>query len=80
MNELTTRETRLLRSLSTPWKIQNFLNSIPYNTEPDGDTCRSPRRVMRDHLCHPERRLEPVEDGKAVTQDAGGGLGRAEPK
>ena len=52
MNELTTQETRLLRNLSTPWKIQNFLNSIPYNTEPDGDTCRSPRRVMRDRTAH----------------------------
>src|SRR6266550_7613126 len=52
MNELTTPEARLLRSLSTPWKIQNFLNSLPYNTEPDGDTCRSPRRVMRDRTAH----------------------------
>lgn len=52
MNELTSRETRLLRSLATPWKIQDFLNSLPYNTEPDGDTCRSPRRVMRDRTAH----------------------------
>ena len=49
---LTTGETRLLKSLSTPWKIQNFLNSLPYNIEPDGDTCRSPRRVMRDRTAH----------------------------
>jgi len=52
MSELTAREKKLLRSLSTPWKIQNFLNSLPYNTEPDGDTCRSPRRVMRDRTAH----------------------------
>jgi len=51
-NDLTLRETRLLKSLSTPWKIQAFLNSLPYNTEPDGDTCRSPRRVMRDRTAH----------------------------
>src|ERR1700704_1701991 len=52
MNSFTTLETRFLKSLSTPWKIQDFLNSIPYNTEPDGDTCRSPRRVMRDRTAH----------------------------
>jgi hypothetical protein len=52
MNEWTSREARLLKSLSTPWKIQNYLNSLPYNIEPDGDTCRSPRRVMRDRTAH----------------------------
>jgi len=52
MNDLTRQEIRLLKSLSTPWKIQKFLDSIPYNTEPDGDTCRSPRRVMRDRTAH----------------------------
>jgi hypothetical protein len=51
-NELTHRERQLLKSLSTPWKIQDFLNSLPYNVEPDGDTCRSPRRVMRDKTAH----------------------------
>jgi hypothetical protein len=51
-NELTAREKRLLKSLSTPWKIQAFLNALPYNTEPHGDTCRSPRRVMRDRTAH----------------------------
>jgi len=52
MNDWTGRELRLLKSLSTPWKIQNYLNSLPYNIEPDGDTCRSPRRVMRDRTAH----------------------------
>src|SRR2546430_9975133 len=52
MNKFTAREMRLLRSLSTPWKIQNFLDSLPYNTELEGDTCRSPRRVMRDSTAH----------------------------
>jgi hypothetical protein len=52
LNALTTREKQLLKSLSTPWKIQDFLNSLPYNTEPNGDTCRSPRRVMRDKTAH----------------------------
>ena len=34
--------------LNTPVKIQAFLDSIPYNTEADGETFRSPRRVLRD--------------------------------
>jgi hypothetical protein len=29
-------------------RIQEYLDRIPYNTEPDGDTFRSPRRVLRD--------------------------------
>ena len=51
-NALTAAEKRLFKSLPTPWKIQAFLNSLPYNTEPNGDTCRSPRRVMRDRTAH----------------------------
>jgi len=52
IDHLSSQEMRLLKSLSSPWKIQDFLNSIPYNTEPHGDTCRSPRRVMRDRTAH----------------------------
>jgi hypothetical protein len=36
------------RRLNTPAKIQAFLDAIPYNTERDGETFRSPRRVLRD--------------------------------
>jgi len=42
-------ERQLLDSLTTPEKIQVFLDSIPYNVE---ITCRSPRRVMRDRRAH----------------------------
>jgi len=52
MNALTPQENRLLRSLSTPWKIQNYLDSLPYNKESNGDTCRSPRRTIRDQTAH----------------------------
>ena len=37
MNTLTPQENRLLRSLSTPWKIQKYLDALPYNKEPNGD-------------------------------------------
>ncbi len=46
-------ETRVLKALKTPEKIQRFLDiDIAYNKEPDGDTIRSPRRVLRDKLAH----------------------------
>jgi hypothetical protein len=52
MNTLTPQENRLLRGLSTPWKIQKYLDALPYNKEPNGDTCRSPRRTIRDRTAH----------------------------
>src|SRR3982074_3105661 len=42
----------LLRRLSTPVKVQRYLDGLVYNVEPDGDTVRSPRRVMRDRTAH----------------------------
>ena len=45
-------ELDILRKLNRPEKIQRFLDDLGYNLEPDGDTCRSPRRVLRDRLAH----------------------------
>lgn len=46
-------ETRILKALKTPEKIQRFLDhDVAYNKEPDGDTIRSPRRVLRDKVAH----------------------------
>lgn len=45
-------ERRILRGLSTPEKIASFLDAVPYNKEPDGPTCRSPRAVLQDRLAH----------------------------
>ena len=45
--KLTPAERRLIRRLRTPARVQRFLNRLPYNTEPDGDTLRSFRRVAR---------------------------------
>ena len=42
----------LLRKLSTPEKIQKYLDDLPYNKEKDGETCRSPRLVMEHHTAH----------------------------
>lgn len=46
--QLTRDEVKLLRSLSTPAKIQDFVNALPYNTVAGNDTCMSPREVMRN--------------------------------
>ena len=46
-------ELAILGRLKTPERIQSFLDSeIGYNKEPQGATCRSPRRVLRDRLAH----------------------------
>lgn len=45
-------ELRALRALNTPTKIQGYLDALPINFETDGLTYRSPRRVLRDQLCH----------------------------
>ncbi len=52
MYGLTRAETGVLRRLSTPEKVQRYLDDLTYNVEPDGDTVRSPRRVIRDRTAH----------------------------
>jgi hypothetical protein len=49
---LTIEERRLFRSLDRPWKVQEHLNALPINFEPEGDTCLSPRRVIRERRAH----------------------------
>jgi hypothetical protein len=52
-HDFDARERRILRSLATPARIQQFLdNEIGYNLEPGGDTCYSPRRVLREGVAH----------------------------
>ncbi|MBI5398539.1 hypothetical protein HZB03_03680 [Candidatus Woesearchaeota archaeon] len=48
----TKEEDAVFRSLRTPAKIQDFLNSIPINFEHDGETVLSPRRVLHDRKAH----------------------------
>ena len=52
MQGLTRGELATLRRLDTPEKVQAYLDALTYNSEPDGDTVRSPRRVMRDRTAH----------------------------
>jgi hypothetical protein len=47
-------ERRVIRRLTTPAKVQAFLNALPYNTEPPPDpaTLRTFRGVVRTHTAH----------------------------
>ncbi len=45
-------EESFLRSLKTSSAIQDFLDSLPFNFEKGGETCMSPRRVLREKKAH----------------------------
>lgn len=42
----------MLERLSTPIKIQDFLDTLPMNWEKKGDTHMSPRRALRERKVH----------------------------
>lgn len=42
----------MLRTLSTPQKIQDFLDTVPYNFEQEGETCRAPMGVLASGVAH----------------------------
>jgi len=53
MLDFDARERKILRALTTPARIQQFLDvDIQYNLEPKGETCYSPRTVLRKRLAH----------------------------
>jgi hypothetical protein len=52
MYGLNDKELSLLKKLDTPQKIQDFLDSMPTNNEKHGETCMSPRRVLRENKAH----------------------------
>jgi hypothetical protein len=49
---LDSGELALLRLLSTPQKIQSYLDTLAINFEKKGETCMSLRRVMREQKAH----------------------------
>lgn len=49
---LNNKELKILRTLNTPIKIQDFLNCLPVNYEQQGETLMSPRRVLRARTAH----------------------------
>jgi len=49
---LTSREAKLFKKLSTPQKIQGYLDTLPINFETKGETYMSPRRMMTAKTAH----------------------------
>lgn len=49
---LTREEQAILRKLSSPVKIQDYLDTLRINMEPEGDTAYSPRVVMHKRTAH----------------------------
>jgi len=50
--ELTPAETKLYKQLSTPAKIQDYINRVPFNFEDKGETCNSPRVMLETKRAH----------------------------
>jgi hypothetical protein len=49
---LTKQELKILKKLNSPIKIQNFLDTLSMNHEKNGETYKSPRRVLKDRSAH----------------------------
>ena len=49
---LSPLERDLLQKLSTPQKIQDYLDTLPINFELQGETYMSPRRVIKEKTAH----------------------------
>ena len=45
-------EFAIFKKIDSPGKTQDFLNSLSMNFEDDGETCRSPRAVLRNSTAH----------------------------
>lgn len=52
VENLTKTEKKLFEKLSTPQKIQDYLDRLPMNHEYKGETLMSPRRVIREQKAH----------------------------
>jgi hypothetical protein len=53
MLNFTKKEMAFLKRLNTPGKVQDFLNSLPFNFEKNGvDVLKSPIRVLREKNAH----------------------------
>ncbi len=48
----TKAEIKLFQKLNSPQKIQTFLNALKFNFEKNGETCYSPRQVIKNKTAH----------------------------
>ena len=51
-NHLTKEEIKLFKKLNSSKKIQDYLNTLKINFEEKGDTCFSPRKVLKEQKCN----------------------------
>lgn len=51
-DQLNPIEKKIIAKLNTPQKVQDYLDELPINFELDGDTCYSPREVLRRQTAH----------------------------
>lgn len=49
---LNPKERKIFEKLSTPHRVQNYLDALPINFEPGEDTYRSPREVLKVGRAH----------------------------
>lgn len=49
---LNETEMKFMKTLSTPLRIQSFLDALPINHEKQGETCYSPRTVLLKKKAH----------------------------
>lgn len=52
MPDFTAQEKALIKRLNTPAKVQDYLNSLTFNFEKNGDTLKSPLFTMRAKNAH----------------------------
>lgn len=52
MLSFTQKEKDLMKKLNTPAKVQDFLNSLKFNFEKNGETLKSPIVVLRTKSAH----------------------------
>ena len=51
-NNFSKEEKKVFKKLNTPAKIQDFINKLDTNFEENGDTCQSPKMVLKSRKAH----------------------------
>lgn len=51
-SSLNSKELALFKKLNSPQRVQDYLDSLKINFEPEGDTCSSPRGVIDRKSAH----------------------------
>ncbi len=46
------KEFKIFQKLTTPEKVQDFLDTLPFNFEKNGETCRSPLETLKHKTAH----------------------------